>query len=230
LFLQTKVIFENRRDAGRKLAERLIEYKNKRVIVLSIPNGGVPMGIEVAGSFSRAEFDVVISRKIPMPLTPEAGFGAIADDGTMILNEDIVKRLGLTTPQIDYEANKVRAVIKQRTMLYRGNRPLARVIGKAVIIIDDGLASGITMKAAIESVRHRNPREIVVAVPTASTSALEIVKGVADRIITINTGEPPFAVADYYKNWYDVSDNEVVRYIEKWRTEHPLQTSSSSYY
>ena len=216
-------MFENRRDAGRKLAEHLAEFKNKRVVVLAIPNGGVPIALEVAASFSRSEFDVVISRKIPMPLSPEAGFGAIADDGTMILNQNSVDQLGLTMAQIDYEANKVRAVIKQRTMTYRGNRPLTRVIGKSVIIIDDGLASGITMKAAVESVRHRSPREIVVAIPTACSTALALVKGVADEVITMNTGEPPFAVSDYYKHWHDVPDADVVRYIEKWRMEHPLR-------
>ena len=169
--MKPDIIFENRHDAGRKLAEELKQYQGKPVVVLAIPNGGVPMGLEVARAL-KGEFDVVISRKIPMPLSPEGGFGAIADDGTMILNEDIVKKIGLTMPQIDYEANKVRAVIKKRTMLYRGNRPLTRVIGKTVIIIDDGLASGITMKAAVESVRHRRPKEIIVAVPTASTTAL----------------------------------------------------------
>ena len=127
-------------------------------------------------------------------------------------------------PQIDYEANKVRAVIKRRTLLYRGNRPLTRVIGKTVILIDDGLASGITMKAAVESIRHRHPKEIIVAVPTASTTALASVRSVADKVITCATGEPPFAVADYYRHWYDVSDDEVVKAIDKWRSEQLMGT------
>jgi predicted phosphoribosyltransferase len=125
-------------------------------------------------------------------------------------------------PQIDYEANKVRAVIKKRTMMYRGNRPLTRVIGKTVIIIDDGLASGITMKAAVESIRHRSPRAIIVAVPTACTTALSLVRGVADRVITCITGEPPFAVADYYRHWIDVNDNEVVRILDQWRSRNMM--------
>jgi predicted phosphoribosyltransferase len=220
--MKPDIIFENRHDAGRKLAEELKQYQGKPVVVLAIPNGGVPMGLEVARALS-SEFDVVISRKIPMPLSPEGGFGAIADDGTMILNEDAVKKIGLTMPQIDYEANKVRAVIKKRTMLYRGNRPLTRVIGKTVILIDDGLASGITMKAAVESIRHRRPKEIIVAVPTASTTALVSVRSVADKVITCATGEPPFAVADYYRHWYDVSDDEVVKALDKWRSEQLMK-------
>jgi putative phosphoribosyl transferase len=220
--MKPDVIFENRHDAGRKLAEALSQYQGKPVVVLAIPNGGVPMGLEVAKVLN-AEFDVVISRKIPMPLSPEGGFGAIADDGTMILNEDAVKKIGLTMSQIDYEANKVRAVIKKRTLLYRGNRPLTRVIGKSVIIIDDGLASGITMKAAVESIRHRRPKEIIVAVPTASTTALTSVRPAADKVITYITGEPPFAVSDYYRHWYNVPDDEVVKILESWRAQHMMR-------
>ena len=220
--MKPEIVFENRRDAGKKLAEKLTEYKNNPVVVLAIPNGGVPIALEVAKSFNDAEFDVVISRKIPMPLSPEAGFGAIADDGTMILNEEIAQKIGLSMPQIDYEANKVRKEIKKRTLLYRGNRPLTRVISKTVIIVDDGLASGITMKAAVISIRHRRPKAIIIAVPTASTTALALLRGVADKIITMNTGEPPFAVADYYRHWYDVSDEEVVRYFDQWRSRQFL--------
>src|SRR5512137_1795035 len=110
--MKPDIIFENRYDAGRKLAEALKLYQGKPVVVLAIPNGGVPMGLEVAKSLD-AEFDVVISRKIPMPLSPEGGFGAISNDCTMILNENIVKKIHLNMSQIDYEANKVRAVIKK---------------------------------------------------------------------------------------------------------------------
>jgi putative phosphoribosyl transferase len=218
-----KIIYENRRDAGRKLAEKLTEYSEKPVVILTIPNGGVPIGLEVAMTFSNAEFDVVISRKIPMPLSPEAGFGAIADDGTMILNENAAKKIGLTMNQIDYEANKVRAEIKKRTLAYRGNRSLTRVMGKTVIIVDDGLASGITMKAAVASIRHRSPRAIIVAVPTASTTALALLAGTAERIVTGAVGEPPYAVADYYRHWYDVSDDEVVRSLDEWRRRNLLK-------
>jgi putative phosphoribosyl transferase len=220
--MKPEIVFENRRDAGKKLAEKLVEYKNIPVVVLAIPNGGVPIALEVAKFLNDAEFDVVISRKIPMPLSPEAGFGAIADDGTMILNEEIVRKIGLSIQQIDYEANKVRQEIKKRTLLYRGNRPLTRVIGKTVIIIDDGLASGITMKAAVASISHRHPKGIIVAVPTASTTALALLRGSSDRIITMNTGEPPYAVADYYHHWYTVSDEDVVRHLERWRSRQFL--------
>ena len=219
-FARGEAIFENRQDAGRQLAEKLSGYNEQPVIVLAIPNGGVPVALEVALALD-ADLDLVISRKIPIPLSPEAGFGAIADDGTIILNEIVVKSMGLSRQQIEYEASKVRAEIKQRSLLYRGNRPLVSVNGKTVIIIDDGLASGFTMLAAVESVRRRRPKEIIVAVPAASAIALKQVERVADKVVTCVTGYMPrFAVADFYRHWYDLGDDEVVRYLNQWRTRH----------
>lgn len=219
-FARGQAIFENRQDAGRQLAEKLSGYNEQSVIVLAIPNGGVPVALEVALALD-ADLDLVISRKIPMPLNPEAGFGAIADDGTIILNEIVVKSMGLSRQQIEYEASKVRAEIKQRSLLYRGNRPLVSVNGRRVIIIDDGLASGFTMMAAVKSVCCRRPKEIIVAVPTASAIALKQVEKVADKAITCVTGfMPRFAVADFYRHWYDLGDDEVVRYLNQWQTRH----------
>jgi len=189
-------------------------------VVLAIPNGGVAVALEVASAL-KVDLDLIICRKIPIPLNPEAGFGAIADDGTIFLNEELVKKIGLSRQQIDYEASRVRAEIKRRSLLYKGERPLARVMGRTVIIIDDGLASGITMMAAVESVRHRKPREMVVAVPCASAIAVKQLERVADKVITCTTGYmPKFAVADFYRQWYDLSDDEVVRYLNQWRMRH----------
>jgi len=214
------VIFENRHDAGKQLATKLSMYSGKLVVVLAIPNGGVPVAVEVAGAL-KAELDLVICRKIPLPLTPEAGFGACADDGTIILNEEIARRVGLSQQQIEYEATKVRAEIKRRCLLYEGDRPLVTVTGKTVIIIDDGLASGITMRAAVESVRRRRPGEIVVAVPCASALAVKQVEKVADKVVICTTGFMPiFAVADFYRQWYDLTDDEVIRYLKQWRAQH----------
>jgi len=191
--------------------------------VLAVPNGGVPVAVEVASALN-ADLDLVISRKIPMPLNPEAGFGAVADDGTVILNEEAVKRIGLSRQQIEYEASKVRDEIKQRSLLYRRDRPLVSVNGKTVIIIDDGLASGFTMMAAVESVRYRRPKGIVVAAPCASAMAVKQLERVADKIVTVTTGfMPRFAVADFYRHWCDLSDDEVNRYIRQWRMRHLLQ-------
>jgi predicted phosphoribosyltransferase len=213
-------MFENRHDAGRRLATELREYDDQPVVVLAVPNGGVPVALEVARALE-AELDLVISRKIPSPLSPEAGIGAIADDGTIILNDEAVRRLDLSRQQIEYEVSRVRAEIKQRSLLYKGDQPLVRVGGKTVIIIDDGLASGFTTMAAVQSVRRRRPKAIVVAIPVASAVALKQVEKVADRIVTCATGfMPKFYISDYYRYWHDLKDDEVIGYLRQWRMRH----------
>ena len=210
-------LFENRFDAGRQLVEKLSGYRGQPVVVLAIPNGGLPVALQVALALE-ADLDVVISRKLPIPLRPEGGFGAIADDGAVILNEAVVREFGLTQEQINYQVNKVRVDIRQRSLLYRGNRPLVVVSGKIVIIIDDGLASGYTMMAAVESVRRRRPREIVVAVPAASAMAVKQLEKVADRVVTGTTGYvPKFYVSDFYRYWHVLSDDEGLKCLREWR-------------
>ena len=219
-FAREQAIFENRHDAGKQLAAELREYENQSVVVLAIPNGGVPVALGVAGAIE-ADFDLIICRKIPMPLNPEAGFGAIADDGTVILNEEIVKRIGLNRQQIEHEASKVRAEIKRRSILYKGNRPLVSLRSRTVIIIDDGVASGVTMMAAVASVRHRRPKQIVVAAPCAWALAVKQLERVADKVVTCTMGfMPEFAVGDFYRHWYDLNDDEVIRYIRQWRNRY----------
>ncbi|KTB48716.1 putative phosphoribosyltransferase [Dehalogenimonas alkenigignens] len=209
-------IFENRFDAGRQLAEKLSAYKNEATIVLAIPNGGLPIGLQVALALG-AELDVVISRKIPIPLRPEGGFGAVADDGTTILNHDLVRDLKLTPSQINYQVAGVRNEIQKRSIFYRGTRPLSVVTGKTVIIVDDGLASGYTMMAAVESVRRRRPARIIVAVPVASELAVRKVEKVADRIVTVETAlVPKFYVSYYYRFWNTVSDDEGLKCLKEW--------------
>ena len=124
-----QALFENRQDAGQKLAAALGEYQRRATVILAIPNGGVPVAIEVAVAL-KADLDLVITRKIPIPLNPEAGFGAVVDDGTMIIDQDMVRRLGLSQEQIDYQVNRVRGAIRQRSLLYHKDRPLITVAGE----------------------------------------------------------------------------------------------------
>ena len=188
-------------------------------MVLAIPNGGVPVAIEVASTL-KAELDLIVCRKIPMLLNPEGSLGAATDDGTVILNEEAVRKIGLSRQQLEHDISKIRADIKQRSLLYKGNRPIVRVGGRKVIIIDDGLASGFTMMAAVESARHRQPREIIVAVPVASAVAFKRLEKVADRVVTCTIGYmPKFYVSDFYKHWYDLSDKDVLRYLQEWRAQ-----------
>lgn len=210
-------IFENRYDAGRQLATKLVGYKNQGVIVLAIPNGGVPVALQVALALN-ADLDLVVARKIPIPLRPEGGFGAVADDGTTILNQDVLKGLSLSEQQITYQVSKVRSDIQKRSLLYRGERPLFMVNDRVVIIIDDGLASGYTMMAAVESVRRRQPKQIVVAVPAASATAVRQVEKITDRVITVVTDfAPKFYVSDFYRYWHVISDDEGLKAYRDWR-------------
>ncbi len=210
-------IFDNRFDAGRQLASKLGEYRKQPVIVLAIPNGGMPVALQVALAL-KADLDLVISRKIPIPLRPEGGFGAIADDGTTILNPEVLKKIGLSEQQINYQVGKVRNDIQKRSLLYRGSRQLSVATDKTVIIVDDGLASGFTMLAAVESVRRRQPKQIVVAVPAASAMAVKQVEKTADRVVTVVTAfVPKFYVSDFYRYWHVLSDEEGLKCLKEWQ-------------
>ena len=210
-------IFENRYDAGRQLAAGLSEYKGKSAFVLAIPNGGVLVALEVALTLE-AELNFVISRKIPLPLSPEGGFGAVTDDGTTILSEEAVKRASLTPHQINYQVSQVRTNIRQRSLLYRKTQPPPAIGGKTVIIVDDGLASGYTMMAAVESIRNGRPGSVTVAVPVASAGALAKVEKIADKVITCTAGfTPEFYVSDFYRYWHEPGDDEVIQCLKEWR-------------
>jgi putative phosphoribosyl transferase len=216
------VIFENRSDAGRRLAAELAEYARQPVIVLAIPNGGVPLAIEVATAL-HAELGIIVCRKLALPMNPEGGLGAVADDGTMILNEDVIARDGISREQIEHAANQIKSNVKQRSLRYKGEAAQARLTGKTAIRVDDGLASGITMTVAVEAVRHRSPREIVAAVPLASATGYSRAAGVANRVIACAIGTmPKFYLADFYRNWRDISDDEVVRLLKLWQQRQDL--------
>ena len=216
---KSQPLFENRHDAGRQLAVELEGYSGRPVVVLAIPNGGVPVALEVAGAL-KTDLDIIISRKIPLSLNPEGSLGAATDDGTIILNEEAVRKIGLSRQQVEYEASRVRGEIKQRSLLYKGESPLVRLNDKAVIVIDDGMASGYTMMAAVESTRHRRPKEIIVAVPVASAMAVKKVENVADRVVTCFTGfMPRFYISDFYRYWFDLKDEDVLRYMKEFREQ-----------
>ena len=210
-------IFENRYDAGRQLAEKLTEYKCKSLVVLGIPNGGVAVALSVALALD-ADLDLVVSRKIPLPLSPEGGFGSITDDGTIMLNDDAVKKAGLSEQQINYQVNQVRADIRDRSLLYHKARPPLVISGRIVLLVDDGLASGYTMRAAIESLRHRKPKKIVAAVPVGPEYIVRELQEIADEVVTCAVGtESRFYVSDYYRYWHDITDGEVVHCLKEWR-------------
>lgn len=212
--------FKDRIDAGKRLAERLKPYKSAETIILAVPRGGVPVAVEVAESLD-APLDVVVTRKIPIPHNPEAGYGAVAEDGTIFLNEPLVRQLGLSQRQIEHQAKQVLAEIERRSVLYRGKLPRTSLVDKTAIIIDDGLASGFTMVAAVKSVERQQAARMVVASPAASGNAYELIKPMCDAMVCMVVSHSyPFAVASFYHHWHDLTDEEVSNYLQRWRARN----------
>ena len=207
--------YRNRVDAGRVLAGYLAHYEPEEAVVLAIPRGGVPVAVAAAKRLG-TKLDVIVSRKIPIPHNPEAGYGAVTEDGAIVLNEPLVRRLGLTEQLIERHAAAVRAEIGRRQALYRTYLRPSSVEGKAAIIIDDGLASGYTMVAALKSLQQRGAARVVAAAPVASSTARELVAAVADEVVSpVVSYRYPFAVAAFYRHWHDLTDAEVFASLEE---------------
>ena len=174
------------------------------------------MAVEVAGALG-LRLDIVVPRKIPIPDNPEAGYGAVTEDGIIVLNEPLVERLGLGERLIKRQADEVMAEIGRRLSLYRTRLRATRVEGKTAIVIDDGLASGYTMLAAIGSMRRRGARKVVAATPVASSHARDLVRSSADElVIPFVSSVYPFAVAGFYRHWHDLTDGEVLGELERY--------------
>ncbi len=208
-------VFVDRTQAGEVMVEKLRCYGASETCVLAIPSGGIPVACTVSEKLG-CSMDLILVRKIPVPWSPEAGLGAITLDGVMVLNDHLVEVLGLGEEEIATLASQVISIIRARAKKFRLTTPQAPLEGKSVIVIDDGLASGYTMLAAVKSVRKHQPKEVVVAVPTGSTSAVRLVAQVSDRVICLNIrDEPIYAVADAYEIWHDLSDEEVLTYLRR---------------
>ena len=212
-----RFIFDDRDHAGLILAELLRPYYENRpqTIVLGIPSGGVPIAIQISRNLG-LPMDLLIIRKIPVPGNPEAGMGAITLSGEMFLNEDLIYHLGITPEQIEGQIQRVKKELMERNRLFRKDRPEPDLEGKTVIIADDGLASGFTTLAAVETCKKAGATRIVVAAPTGSDTAISRLSGEVDEIFcpNIRSGQY-FAVAEAYRNWYDLDRNEVVKRLEK---------------
>ena len=203
-------IFADRTEAGERLAEMLRDFKDKPFRLFAIPAGGVPVAAAVARAFA-VPLDLIIVRKIQLPWTTEAGFGALDPDGTPLFNEPLTSRLSLTPEQIEAQVAKTLVNLREREARFRGGRPYPDLAGETAIIVDDGLASGYTMRAAVHFLKGKNAARLVVAVPTASDRTAQALLSLVDLLVCLNVrGGLSFAVADAYKNWYDVEDQEVL--------------------
>lgn len=209
-------VFADRADAGRLLAGSLGDYTSSGALVLAIPAGGVPVAHEVAINLKLA-MDVIVVRKVQIPGNTEAGFGAVGPDGEVIFNNALLKRLRLSDEEINRQVEQTRRVIETRNKTYRQSKTFPDLKEKAVIIVDDGLASGYTMSEAVRFVRRKKAGKTIVAVPTASESAINLLMSEVDELHCLNIRGYPFAVAEAYMEWHDLDDGEVISILRTWQ-------------
>ena len=213
-----EAFLKDRVDAGRRLAARLAGYAGEVPIVLALPRGGVPVGAEVSRALG-APLDVFVARKLGAPGQPELGLGAVAQGGAIVLNERIVRELGLTEAHIRAAAERELREVERRLRLLRGDRPEPNVRGRTVILADDGLATGATARAAILALRERGPERLVLAVPVCPPRTADLLRPEVDELVVLETPEDFYAVGSYYEDFEQVTDEEVVRGLELARLE-----------
>ena len=203
-------VFEDRTDAGRRLAATLAPLEmGGNAVVFAIPAGGVPPGLEVARAL-KAPLRMAVVRKVQIPWNPEAGFGAVTWDGRVFLNRPLMAGLNLSAAEVNAAVAKARKNVDERMAKFSGGRAEPELLDRAAILVDDGLATGYTMLAAIEAVRAGSPRRVVVAVPTGSLHAVNFIARQADLVVCLNIRTSrTFAVAQAYERWHDVTDREV---------------------
>jgi predicted phosphoribosyltransferase len=213
--------FEDRADAGAKLAERLSEYAGRDdVSVLALPRGGVPVAFEVAGRLG-APLDVFLVRKLGVPGHEELAMGAIASGGHRVLNEEVLAVLEIDDEVVDQVAARENEELERRARLYRGDAPPTDVRGRTVILVDDGLATGSTMRAAVAAVRAQQPARLVVAVPVAPPLTCGELAAETDEMVCLSTPEPFYAVGLWYRRFAQTSDEEIVELLARSRGEAP---------
>jgi predicted phosphoribosyltransferase len=207
-------MFKDRKDAGMRLARALEKYGDDDPLVLSIPNGGVRVGFEVS-SHLRADFSILVARKLPFPDNPEAGFGAVAEDGSTVMLREFVPYISKKIIDEIVEAQK--REIERRIRVLRGNEHLPEMGERCVFLIDDGIAMGSTMQAAVKLCRKRKPRQLVVATPVAAREVKRRLSWMVDDVVVLEMPHDFRAVAQVYADWYDVQDWEVQDILEAWK-------------
>jgi predicted phosphoribosyltransferase len=218
------LIYRNRSEAGKYLAAQLTTYIDRNdVVVLALPRGGVPVGFEVA-QVLRAPLDIFLVRKLGVPGHEELAMGAVSTGGVRVLNHDVVDYLHIPTSVIDAVAKSELRELTRRERTYRGNRPEPDLLGNTVILVDDGLATGSTMRAAAEALRQQNPERIVVAVPVSEPQTCDEYRMGVDEIICAMTPEPFLGVGQWYEDFSQTTDEEVCDLLKKARDLYPVKT------
>jgi predicted phosphoribosyltransferase len=203
------MIFDDRIHAGRELATRLSDYADRDdVLVLALPRGGVPVAFEVAQAL-RVPLDVFLVRKLGVPWHEELAMGAIASGGVRVLNEEIVRGYGIDTDTIEAATEREKLELRRRELAYRNGRDAPTIAGRTVIVVDDGLATGSTMRAALTAVRKLSPARVVMAVPVAAESTCAELADEADVVVCAATPKPFYGVGQWYRDFSQTSDDEV---------------------
>jgi len=203
--------FADRMEAGQKLAQALTGYKDRHVVVLALPRGGVPVAAQVAEAL-KAPMDLILVRKIGVPIQPELAMGAVVDGATPLIvrNEDVIQLAGIEEAEFKSVCDSELAEIERRRKLYLGDRERIDVTGRVAIIIDDGIATGATTRAALRATRMRKPKKLVLAVPVAPTESLAEMKAEADEVVCLEDHEAFGAIGYYYSDFRQTSDQEVI--------------------
>jgi putative phosphoribosyl transferase len=215
VFLGDPIVFSNREEAGRRLAQALSSYSGEDVVVLGLPRGGLPVAREIAEALG-APLDIIVVRKLGAPGQPELGIGAVVDGDhpRAIFNQDLVEHLDISNDYVRDEMERQLKEIRRREIAYRGGRAGLALEGKTVIVVDDGIATGSSMRAALRGVRRARPKRLVLAVPVAPAETIEALRADADDIVCLETPADFFAVGQFYRDFHQVSDSEVRRILE----------------
>jgi putative phosphoribosyl transferase len=221
-----KWIFRDRHEAGRLLAERLSGYRDQKPIVLALPRGGVVVGYEVARALG-APLDVVVARKLGAPWQPELAVGAIAPRGVRLLNEDVFAWLDISEDELQQIASLEASEMERRMPLFRGDRPEPMLKGKTVILVDDGIATGMTVRAAIEYIGQQEPGHLVLAVPVCAAGTAELLRSEVDDLVSLKTPFELLAIGYWYEDFEQVSDEEVVELLERSRAAEGREAEES---
>lgn len=208
------MMFKDRIHAGKLLAEKLKDYKGKDAIILAIPRGGVVVGYQIAKEIN-ARLDVIVPRKLGAPGNPELAIGAIAEDGSIYLVDEVISQYGIDESYLRDEAEAQLKEIKRRVGVYRGGKDLPKLEGRIVILVDDGLATGATMKAAVSMVSKMNPLELIVAVPVAPPDTVKDISEMVNKVVCLSTPTFFFAIGQFYQDFEQVSDEEVLSLLRE---------------
>jgi len=213
------MLFKNRREAGEKLAAQLEAYKGRKPLILAVPRGGVTVAEPVWENIG-GELDLIITRKIGAPYQPELAIGAVSGDGFVMLNNNIVSRLNVPEDYINTAAEKEQNEIRRRLKIYRGNRSMPLIDNRLVVIIDDGVATGYTLLAALRSLQEKTPAKLVLAVPVGPPDTLTMLENEVDELLYLEAPVHFSAVGQFYRQFDQVSDSEVTAILQKaWKGE-----------